>query len=215
MPVMHSGSDYLLVKIEQPVVDHKVLPDGSKLYFDISFKPEEVVTTNGIIKAIPRPGGTGSSKAILSGINKTTADIIPEWEVNDTVYFRFWANVSDNVMFVDGELLYKVWLGDVFAVERDGEVIPIGGHVFLTLPQSTSTKESNLLCIPETTEFDRGIIAHIGTPLKKSSALPVQIGDLVIVACEKKRDQRKAYERYTIGNTEYRVTTQDQILCAL
>lgn len=212
---MYSGSDYLLVKIESSVVDHKVLPDGSKFYFDISFKPEDSVATTGVIKAIPRQSGVGSSKAILSGINKTTADIIPEWEVGDTVYFRFWSNVPENVLLAEGELLYKIWLGDVFAVERNGQVIPIGGHVLLSIPPVVAAKESPVIGLPSETEYDRGTIAHIGTPLKNCSKPDVAIGDMVIVACEKKRNQRKAYERYTIAGQEYRITTQDQILCAI
>lgn len=115
-------------------------------------------------------------------------DIALEVRVNDKVYFSY-LQLTDNTWLgktAFGEDMYAIPYNEVFAVVRDGEIIPIGGHILVSPVYEDGVEE---LSMPDGTKvFGRqngwgmvvslnekpmdncGYIQHVGTPLKGDDA---------------------------------------------
>lgn len=131
----------------------------------------------------------------------TCADIVPEVQVGDKVYFHYLTvDAGNELKGEDGRTYYKLRYNNIFCVVRDGKIIPIGGFVLLQevydndvekLPQIKTEKgeliqgitakrtktgiiyESNVK--PKAIE---GIVRHTGTPLRVDER-EISAGDIV------------------------------------
>jgi co-chaperonin GroES (HSP10) len=119
----------------------------------------------------------------------TCADIVPEVQVGDKIYFHYLTiDKSNELTGEDGCTYYKLRYNNIFCVVRDGRIIPIGGYILLEsvydddvekLPETITEKGERLNAMmvkrsktgiiidhhvkPKAVE---GIVRHVGTPLR-------------------------------------------------
>lgn len=127
----------------------------------------------------------------------TCADIVPEVQVGDKVYFHFLTiDESNRLKGDDGGDYYKLRYNNIFCVVRDENIIPIGGFVLLQpaydegveileripsqcAPHIVRRSSSGLIVEsnikPKAVE---GIVRHIGTPLIVDTC-EIKVADLV------------------------------------
>lgn len=127
---------------------------------------------------------------------KTLADIVPEVQVGDKIYFHYNTVHEENrIRTEDGRKIYKVRYDQIFCSVRNGQIIPIGGWVLMEPAWDEETQEIQLQgqekvrgkvsasgLVTELHDKPKpleGIIANIGTQLKGDPELGVKNGDRV------------------------------------
>ena len=130
----------------------------------------------------------------------TCADIVPEVQPGDKVYFHYLTvDGSNEVKGEYGRSYYKLRYNNIFCVVREGKIIPIGGWVLLEpkydegvevlpaisekgnrLPELTAkrTKTGIIYEANVKPKAIEGIVRHVGTPLKVDTC-ELQPGDVV------------------------------------
>lgn len=124
---------------------------------------------------------------------RTTADIVPEVEVGDKVYFHFNTIAPENsVTLPDGTVFYKLAYQNVLCVVREGEIIPIGSNVFIepeyedgVIDLGTDGTKAKISPSGIITEVGvrpkalRGYVRHIGAALR-GHVREVNPGDKIV-----------------------------------
>lgn len=201
---MRAGVNKVIVQVESTIQDHVILNNGFKLYLEIEEKVEHIAQTKGKVIAIP------------DRLNGKTPDLLPdevsysdmalEVEVGDIAHFRYRITNHEGYCIDPFEKQYYVPYEDIFCIERDGRIIPIGGWVLMEKLEE-STFKSKLIVDPFKIEKKGfGKIRYIGTPIAGQQLSPLpKVGDEVLY-------ESFSGEKYKINGEEFLMVYQHEII---
>lgn len=223
---MNAGPYQFLIKVESTHQDHVKTKSGVKIYTTLDSyvgkdgkekgNVNDFVTPAGIVRAIPMRGGKSNrpTMAFDGGDGMLFQDSLP-WDIKngDKVYFRYTSLVEDNAFLIGDEILYRVFLDDIFAVDRDGELIVQGGKVLMkSLDKDVIT--SDLIIIPEQLQKVEytgvAAIKAIGEPLKGEKHIGLGVDDRVVYYTKYGKEEHDFGEHGKLV-----VCYQREVLCGL
>lgn len=156
---MKAGVNKVVIKIEKTIQDQIKTESGVTLYKDFSYDENWHRTTFGEVVAIP--SGTNSQMTLGSYKHK---DLVYDIRVGDIVHFNYIANSKDekdNVYILGDDFVYELIVDQVFAVARDGKIIPQGQKLLLEKAYK-KIATSSILIIPDSDEEipNQGIVRY-------------------------------------------------------
>ena len=169
---MKAGVNKVFVRIEKTIQDQIKTKSGVVLYKDFSFDENWHRTTFG--EVVAAPSGANSLMTLTSYKHR---DLNYDIREGDIVHFNYIANQKDdkdNLFLLNGDLCYQLNIDQVFAVERDGQIIPQGRK--LLLDKVYEQLSSSTLVIPDSKKEikQQGIIVY------KHDECDLNIGDRVV-----------------------------------
>ena len=159
--------------------DEIKMNDGGVLYIDTTFDPEKHATTTGEVTGLP-------SRLVYTGKPNSGMPWLTDMEVQigDRVVLYYLAVVncfrpeSYRAVVEDGDRYIFTGYQNIYAVIRDGKIIPVNGYCLLEPmedPEWTRTKErmsrSGLQAVKlsekSNTDVTYGRVAYCGAPIKE------------------------------------------------
>lgn len=197
---MKAGVNKVLIKIGKTVQDQIVTQSGVVLYKDFSFDENWHRTTFGEVLGVP----AGANSLLTLGSYKHS-ELKYDIRIGDIVHFNYIANnkdEKDNVFIIGDDFVYQLVIDQVFAVEREGQIIPQGNKVLLEKYYETIL-ESQFLIIPDGKKEikSQGIVKFTGA----GSAF--NVGDRVVF--------EKPPMNIEINGVLYLVIYEEDIVCLL
>ena len=197
---MKAGVNKVLIRIGKTIQDQIVTKSGVVLYKDFSFDENWHRTTFGEVIGVP----AGANDLITLGSYKHK-DLEYDIRIGDIVHFYYIANnkdEKDNVYLIGDDFVYQLVIDQVFAVERNGEIIPQGNKVLLEKYYET-VLESQFLIIPDGKKEikSQGIVKYIGN----NSIF--NVGDRVVF--------EKPPMNIEIAGVLYLVVYEEDVICLL
>jgi hypothetical protein len=136
---MQSVYDRIFVKVDKKWNDEITTESGITFFKDTTFRPEHGVNTVGTVISAPL---------------KITRSHYPESFVinvrdGDKLHFLYLAAMDpENWMELEGQELLSVDYFNAIAIERDGELIPVGSYILIE-PILESYLDSSVITIPD------------------------------------------------------------------
>ena len=157
---MKAGVNKVFVRIEKTIQDQIKTKSGVLLYKDFSFDENWHRTTFG--EVVAPPSGTNSLMTLSTYKHR---DLNYDIREGDIVHFNYIANnkdEKDNVFIHNDDFLYSLLIDQIFAVEREGRIIPQGKKLLLEKIYKETVK-SDILEIPKSdVEIkQQGIVAYV------------------------------------------------------
>lgn len=192
-------NNYVMIKLD-PAYDSVKLSSGLELYIDLSFEPEKHATVTGEVICLPR-------KLYYSGEPNKGMPWLTDMEVREgdqvIIYYLSVVNAlkKENQMYlIEGEDRYIfITYNNIYAVVRDGKVIPVNGYVLIEPcedPSITEDKERMkrlglAFVVTEkrtNTNVTYGRVKYLGTPNREyvdddfsDEGVDIAEGDVVII----------------------------------
>ena len=216
---MKAGPGKVIIKIANVMQDRIVFPSGVTIFTDfqnyadgdrIISNTNDYLTTNGEVVAIP--DSLGGRETLLAENGKLiTANRLPiDVRVGDTIHFNYLANDYKKAFYHDGNLLYPVMVDDIFATERDGNIIAQGGKV-LIIPSKKQVVQSTLIEILDQflkEDPNVGILKYKWKPIYGDPPTPAEVEDKVCY-------RQDVAATVTIDNIKYDVVYEREILAVI
>lgn len=164
---------------------------------------------------------------------KFMQDIVDDVRLTDTIYFKFrvLSNLNNRIAKApdDSEFIYRVAYDQIYCIVREGNIIPVGGNVFIDPELDTLNSIQVPTYYPHLNEkgervarpkdqwiwrkefpemVDRiGTVTHIGPPLKGDTC-SIKVGMKVLYKTRLK-------SLHKVEGTKYIIIPQNQILAKL
>jgi co-chaperonin GroES (HSP10) len=197
---MKAGVNKVLIKIGKTVQDQIVTQSGVVLYKDFSFDENWHRTTFGEVIGVP----AGANSLLTLGSYKHS-ELKYDIRIGDIVHFNYIANnkdEKDNVFIIGDDFVYQLVIDQVFAVEREGQIIPQGNKVLLEKYYETIL-ESQFLIIPD----GKKEIKSQGIVKFTSAGSAFNVGDRVVF--------EKPPMNIEINGVLYLVIYEEDVICLL
>jgi co-chaperonin GroES (HSP10) len=164
----------------------------------------DYITITGEVVSIPKKIDTGEHDNGYS-----TKDI----QIGDTAIFSYYVvgdlSVKDdnhyhkNLVFYQGQQLFKASIDNIFGVIRNGEIIMINGYVMIEdFKASKLILPSYLKCL---ISASKSKLLYIGSPKENEEPITAKQNDTVYF-------NPFIVQRYNIGDKKFCIIRQDQIL---
>lgn len=190
---MRTFGFFIYFQVEKETEDTYTLPDGTELWLDTAIQPMYNARQYGTVYSVPED--IEKHKRFDDGVTLRKGD---------KIFFHHFVVEEDSKVNLFDEEVYRLPYQQIFAVERDGEVIPMNDFVFL----KPERRKSSLTGFydPNEGEYSEkvGVITSIGKIGKEQGA---ELGDRVLIT-------QKPYLMKMNGEDVYRVSARN-LLCVL
>lgn len=183
--MLKGGPNLFLLELDKKLNNTILSKGGMEFFIYTEIKKEWNLRTWGKVAALPcklndRP--TMADPFPWEGETVPYSKLDLDIEVGETVHFRYRNNIEEMFLLVDGVYYLAVPADEIFAVERDGELIPVGGKMLVDRIEEKKFK-SDLLIIPDKFDVERpefkARVYREGKPLKGDNPTGTQLGDTV------------------------------------
>lgn len=178
-------------------------PDGNEvtLHADHTWHEEKHFQCQ--LKVIGIPDGMSSQMLRVGKGAYKTHDIQDRVRVGDIVVVDYVNLDSSNIYLIEGKFITIVPYGHVFCYIRDGNIVPVGGHILLSKKDQVE-EYSSVIIIPEKKVVNETfILEHIGLPLKGCDTFEWGSGGEITVTGN--------YGEYKVGDQVFVVSHQERI----
>lgn len=176
---------FIYFKVEKETEDSYTMADGTELWLDTEIDRMRNARQYGIVHSVPE--NIDKYKRFDDGVELTNGD---------KIYFHHFVVEPDSKFQLFGETVYKLPYEQIFAVEREGKIIPLNQFVFVK-PEPKISVSKAIIDINEGDMSENiGKVLYNGSEGEK---IGIEEGDRVLFL--------KKYSMNINGEEVYRVRT--------
>lgn len=203
--MLQAGFNNIFVRVKHTAQKSKTeIAISASMAHDATINLMDYITITGEVVSIPKKIETSEYDKGYSA-----KDI----QVGDTAIFSYYVvgdlSIKDgehfhkNLVFFEGQQLFKASIEDIFGVIRNGEIIMINGYVMID--NFSSSKILMPSYLKNLISASRSTLLYIGNPKENETPITAKPNDTIYF-------NPNIVQRYNINDQKFCIIRQDQIL---